>query len=130
MADTVTSKVIYDGAYYYTIQLTCLSDGTGESAVTKVGISTLTTPDGTPCTRTTIVGLVWNIGGFTSIRLFWDRTTDVTIARMSGAMGIDYGAMGGLADTTTGDTGDILLTSSGAVFGAAYTIDIILRKLP
>lgn len=129
MADTVTSKILYDGAQYYILQITCLSDGTGESAVTKVDISTLKASDGTTCTRTTIVGLVWDIGGFSSIRLYWDRTAAVTIARMSGAMGLDYGSWGGIGDSTTGATGNILLTSTGAVANATYTIEIILRKL-
>lgn len=129
MADTVSTKVISNGSSLYAVQFNCLSDGTGESAVVKVDISGLTGPNGVECTKTAIVGIFWNIGGFTSIRLYWDHTTDLTIAQMSGSSLLDYSGMGKNGDTGTGDTGDIVLTSSGAVSGASYTIVLILEKL-
>ena len=41
MADAVTSQTIVDGDRYAVIKLTNVSDGTGESAVTKVDVSSL-----------------------------------------------------------------------------------------
>ena len=41
MADAVTSQTIIDGDRYAVIKLTNISDGTGESAVTKVDDSAL-----------------------------------------------------------------------------------------
>jgi len=38
----------------------------------------------------------------------------------------DYSFIGGLADTTTGDTGDILLSTVGASATATYDIVIVL----
>jgi hypothetical protein len=51
MADAVTSTTISDGTHRAVIQITGLSDGTGESAVTKIDVSALNLEpsDGTAC---------------------------------------------------------------------------------
>ena len=41
MADTVTSQTIQDGARRVTMSFTNVSDGSGESSVTKVDVSAL-----------------------------------------------------------------------------------------
>ena len=41
MADAVTSQTIQDGARHVVMSFTNVSDGTGESAVTKVDVSAL-----------------------------------------------------------------------------------------
>ena len=52
MADAVTSTTIVDDDRKAIIQLTNTSDGTGESAVTKIDVSALATRkgDGATCT--------------------------------------------------------------------------------
>ena len=52
MADAVTSTTILDGDKDFIVQLTNVSDSTGESAVTKVDVSGLTArkSDGAACT--------------------------------------------------------------------------------
>ena len=52
MADAVTSTTILDGDKDFIVQLTNVSDGTGESAVAKVDVSSLTArkSDGAACT--------------------------------------------------------------------------------
>ena len=42
MADTVTSQTIQDGERKAVLKFTNISDGSGESAVTKVDVSALT----------------------------------------------------------------------------------------
>ena len=51
MADAVTSTTVLDGDKDFIVQLTNVSDGTGESAVAKVDVSTLTArkSDGAAC---------------------------------------------------------------------------------
>jgi hypothetical protein len=50
MADAVTTTTISDGTHKAVIQLTNLSDSTGESAVTKIDVSSLAArEDGTAC---------------------------------------------------------------------------------
>lgn len=135
MADTVHTHVLFDGERHYAVQLTCESDGTGESAVQKVDISTLDAPrnpeDGstTPCTYTNIDKIVYQVNGFNSVSLDWDHTTDDNIAILSGNGWIDYTKYGGNTDPqSAGGTGDILLTSNGAISGASYNIVIYLVK--
>jgi hypothetical protein len=52
MADAVTSTTIQDGEKDFIVQLTNVSDGTGESAVKKVDVSALSArkSDGAACT--------------------------------------------------------------------------------
>jgi hypothetical protein len=131
MADTVDTKVVFSGRKRYVVHLTCVSDGTGESGVTKVDISALTGFGFVP-TYTVIDLIEANVQGFTSARLYWDHTTDDEIAMLgSGPSLIDWTAYGGNVDPkSTGGTGDILLTTAGAVSGATYDITIHLRPKP
>ena len=124
MADTVDSIVEFSGTRKYIVRLLNTSDGTGESAVTKVDISTLTNGKGIAPTALNLESVQWSIGGFTSVRLFWDHTTDDEIINMAAGNGFqDYSAAGVLKDPrSAGDTGDILLTTAGNISGATYNI--------
>lgn len=134
MADTVNTQVVFTGNRRYVVRLTNESDGTGESAVTKVDISTLTAPSGkagapgTAATYTAIDKIEYQVNGFNYVKLAWDHTTDDEIAILSGNGCIDAKAFGGIVDPkSTGGTGDILLTTDGAIDGASYDITIWLR---
>jgi hypothetical protein len=128
MADTVDVKVIQDGKRYYVVHLQNYSDGTGESGVTKVDISTLTASSGLPCSYTRIDNIVGNVWGGTA-RLYWDHTTDDEIATIQGTVNLDWSWEGGNTDPkTTGGTGDILLTTGGFVSGSGYDLTIRLVK--
>lgn len=130
MADSVDSLVLQSGGKHHIVRLTNISDGTGETSVAKVDISTLVKSDGTVPTRTRVKEIFWNIQGFTSIRLYWDHTTDDEIAMLSGSGYLDLHAVGGLLDpASTGGTGDILLTTAGAVSGATYTILLVVELI-
>ena len=128
MADTVTTKVISGGARYSIVHLTGISDGTGESLVTKVDISTLTLSNGLPATKSALVEVQWSIQGFSSVRLYWNHTTDDTMCVLGNGNGyMEFGALGQLADpASAGGTGDILLTSVGATTTATYDITLVL----
>lgn len=124
MADAVDSRVVQNGQRYYVVHLQNNSDGTGESAVTKVDISALTAPGGATCTYTAIDRIVGNVWGG-EVQLLWDHTTDDEIALLSGAISLDWSHEGGLVDPkSTGGTGDILLTTNG--FGASSGYDLTL----
>lgn len=129
MADVVDSKVLFNGTRKYSVRLTNVSDGTGESAVIKVDISTLIGPNGAAPTSAKVREVLWSIQGFTSVRLFWDHTTDDEIVVLSAGNGYaNYEGVGGMNDPkTTGGTGDILLTTAGAVSGATYDITLVLE---
>ena len=128
MADTVNTQVIASGPRYYIARFANISDGTGESLVTKVDISTLTMENGQVPTRTSVKEIQWTIQGFTSIRLYWDHTTDDLMDVLAAGNGyIEYGALGMLSDpASSGGTGDVLLTTAGAISGATYDITLVL----
>lgn len=129
MTDVVDNTVVHNGRRYVTHH-TNVSDNTGESAVTKVDISGLTIfPSATVPTYTIVDRIEYNIQGFTSVRLFWDHTTDDEIAVLPTGSGVlDWSTVGGKVDPrTSGDTGDIKLTTAGSASGNTYDITLYLR---
>jgi hypothetical protein len=64
MADAVTTTTVVDGAQSAVIYCTNTSDGSGETAVTKVDVSALSKrQDGTSCTGVRIQKIVFtNVG--------------------------------------------------------------------
>jgi|TARA_B100000035_G_scaffold312932_1_gene325486 hypothetical protein len=127
MADTVSSTTILDGDKDFIVQLTNVSDSTGESAVTKVDVSGLTArkSDGAACTGVKLFRVYYSILGFTKIGLLWDATTDTLCMELNpSADGVlDFSPFGGLQNTSgSGKTGDINLTTTGASSGDSYMI--------
>lgn len=129
MVDSVDSLVVLSTPRRRVVRLTAVSDGTGESAVAKVDISTLIGPTGSAPTRTVVEAIEYDIQGYTSIRLFWDHNTPDEIAMLGAGQGyLDWRAAGGLVDpSSTGGTGDITLTTVGHSSGDVYTITLWLR---
>ena len=127
MADTVSSTTILDGDKDFIVQLTNVSDSTGESAVTKVDVSGLTArkSDGAACTGVKLFRVYYSILGFTKIGLLWDASTDTLCMELNpSADGVlDFSPFGGLQNTAgSGKTGDINLTTTGASNGDSYMI--------
>lgn len=133
MADTVTSQTVHgqsgkSGRYVY--HLTNISDGTGESGVTKVDISTLVARGGGAPSKTKVLRIDYSVSGFNYVVLRWDHTADDTIAVLKGQGVFDWTLEGGLVDpASTGGTGDILLTTNGGSSGSAYDITLELVAL-
>jgi hypothetical protein len=129
MADTVDTLTVFSGTRKLVKRYTNVSDGTGESAVNKLDISTLTSFNGIAPTSVKIMKIFWSIQGFTSVRLFWDHTTDDEITVLGAGVGdVDYSSVGGLMDPkSTGGTGDVLLTTAGLVAGNTYDITIVFE---
>jgi hypothetical protein len=139
MADSVTSTVLADTPTLYGVHLTCVSDSTGESAVIKVDKSTLVGPTSAEPSALDFIQARWNIQGFSSVRLFWDHTTDDRAMVLSGngeesftpRRDLDFPAPGKVKlndPVSAGGTGDILLTSVGASGTATYGITLWFAK--
>lgn len=147
MADAVTSRTLVDDDRNFAIALGSVSDGTGESAVTKVVLANVAQVYD-PVTRTKkapvaldLAAISFNMGTFTSVDLFWKATANQRIIRIlaTGYGYINYTGRGILigdtitsaclqSDTTqAGYTGDILLTSSATLNGV-YNIVAWFRK--
>ena len=126
MADAVTSTTIVDDDRKAVIQLTNTSDGTGESAVTKIDVSALATrkSDGATCTGCKLAKLTYTTFGM-SIKLLWDATTATIYLDLNENYSdqLDFTEFGGIQNTSgSGKTGDINLTTTGASSGDSYMI--------
>ena len=139
MADVVTSQTIVDAAGTKTVmKFTNISDGSGETLVTKMDASELNfmTEDG----ARTLGKIYWSINttnGKSGVELLWagsgTSSADATIGFFSGRGFHDYFTAGNSIPnnaTLTAETspaGDILLSTKGFVAGDNYTIIIEIR---
>jgi|TARA_R110000765_G_scaffold357822_1_gene448028 hypothetical protein len=132
MADAVTSTTIVDDDRKAVIQLTSTSDGTGESAVTKIDVSALATrkSDGATCTGCKLAKVSYTTFGM-SIKLLWDATTDTICLDLNQDYSdqLDLTEFGGIQNTSgSGKTGDINLTTTGHTSGDSYVIVLTVIK--
>ena len=132
MADAVTSTTLSDSDKSAVVQLTNLSDGTGESAVTKIDVSALApkSTDGTPCTGVRLAKIVYSTFGM-SVKLLWDATTNTICWDLNSdyTTDEDFTGFGGIRNTAgSGKTGDIALTTTGASGSDSYVIVLTLFK--
>ncbi len=137
MADTVQVKWLYppdfenlsldlrQGHKSYCVQLTGLSDGTGETDIKKVLLSDLRMPGGNDVTRTTIKKIKYNVVG-EMVTLEWNRVPNIVIAYLENEGCVDWSKEGGNVDSgESGDgTGDIILTTTSHDSGDHYDITI------
>lgn len=141
MADATTTQTLFDDGGHIVVHLTNVSDGTGESDVTKVDISTFV--GGGTTTRVALEAISWACVGM-GFNLLWEASTDVlffTTGNTTSSGFIDYvngpSAMGvGSGPGRTGITnnagagvnGDIGLTTVGHTAGDSYVVTLWLRK--
>lgn len=125
MADTVSTRILEQGERNLIVQLTNLSDGTGETGVVKVDASTLS-----PIPDDLVIDWVqWDISGM-NVQIDWDATANVTALLLGAGQGVqDYRIFGGVSNNAgAGKTGDMLVTTIGAAANASYNITLGLRK--
>lgn len=127
MADAVVNNVIFQGGFRYALKMTCVCDGSGETNVVKIDISTLTLVNGQACTKLGIEEIEWDVQGFTYVKLSFDQTTDYTIGLLSGRGSVSYKHLGYAFDRGTGGTGDLLLSSVGGASGDTYDITVVVQ---
>ena len=127
MVDTVNSLVLVNQPPYYTIRLTNVSDGTGESAVVKVDKSGLVDINGLEPLALDLIGIEWDVGGM-NVTILWDHTTPDRAIVLTGQGEWDQSRDGAIRDPrTAGGTGDILLTTGAHTSGDAYMILLRLK---
>lgn len=125
MADTVSTRILEQGERNLVVQLTNLSDGTGETGVVKVDASTLS-----PIPDDLVIDWVqWDISGM-NVQIDWDATANVTALLLGAGQGVqDYRIFGGVSNNAgAGKTGDVLVTTIGAASNSSYNITLGLRK--
>jgi len=130
MADAVTSQTISDGSRKAVMKFTNISDGTGESAVTKVDVSTLASYNGAPCTSVQIQKIHAMTDGM-GVNILWDATTDALCAAVpqNSSYSYDYSMFSGLTNNAgAGKNGNVLFTTVGASLNDRYTIVLEMIK--
>ena len=131
MADAVTNLTTQQDTTSLYIHLTCISDATGETAAIKVTKANLVGITGAAPLKLSISIVRWAVQGFTSVRLLFDHAVDDVGMVLSGN-GYDEFTAGNAAildPASAGGTGDLLLTSVGAVAGATYDITLRVGKV-
>lgn len=130
MVDAVTTQTLESGDKNLVMKFTNISDGTGESAVTKVDVSTYTSSTGQVCTGVRIIGIDYDISGMV-VRLLWDASTDQIIATLGdGRFSFDWEKFGGIVNNGgSGENGDIAFTTVGHTSGDSYSIILRMVKL-
>ena len=131
MADAVTSQTIIDGSKTAVLKFTNVSDGTGESAVTKVDVSALSSNSiGQSCTGATIQKIWWQCIGM-KVQILFDATSDVLAIELGENQSgdHDYTSFGGIPNNAgSGKTGDIKFTTIGHTSADSYTIILQVAK--
>jgi hypothetical protein len=132
MADAVTATTVQDGPHTAVIYCTNTSDGTGESAVTKVDVSGLSSlQDGTACSGVRLVKIVFTNVGM-GVKVLWNASTNVIAAELPADYSdtLDYSDVSGLPNVAAsgGNTGDIKLTTVGHSSGDTYSIVLYCLK--
>ena len=139
MADVVTSQTLVDTTGTKTVmKFTNISDGSGETLVTKMDSSALTfmTEDATK----TVAKIWWSINttnGKSGVELLWagsgTSSANATIGFFSGTGYHDYFTSGNsipnnaTLTASTSPAGDVLLSTKGFVSGDNYTIILEVR---
>jgi hypothetical protein len=125
MADAVTSQTILDGERLFIGKFTNFSDGTGETGVIKIDVSTLNPNSfGLACNGVKLNKIYGTTHGL-EVQILWDATTDVfawQIPQNSNYL-MDFSSFGGIPNNAgAGKTGDVLFTTRDAGAGDMYTI--------
>ena len=125
MADAVTSQTILDGERLFIAKFTNISDGTGETAVVKIDVSTLNPNSfGLACNGVKLNKIYGTTHGM-EVRILWDATTDQfawQIPQNSNYL-MDLSSFGGIPNNAgAGKTGDVLFTTADASSGDMYSI--------
>jgi hypothetical protein len=131
MADAVTSQTILDGERLFIAKFTNISDGTGETGVLKIDVSTLNPNSfGLACNGVKLNKIYGTTHGM-EVRILWDATTDQfawQIPQNSNYL-MDLSSFGGIPNNAgAGKTGDVLFTTADASAGDMYSIVLECTK--
>jgi len=125
MADAVIAKTLRNTDTVAAFLFGNASDGTGESAVTKVDISALTMA----ATQVRITKLLWGCDGM-QVKILFDHNSDDLVAILAGNGHIGQEKDEPIYDpASAGGPGDILFTTAGQSAGDGYTVYMEIEKV-
>jgi len=120
-----------DGERIAIMKFTNISDGTGETAVTKVNVANLaSSASGKPCTGVNVVKISSVCHGL-EVRMYWDATTDVPffLSTINTNYTNDFSEFGGITNNSgAGKNGNIVFSTSDASSGDTYTVVLEMIK--
>jgi len=132
MADAVTSQTLLDGERLAIMKFTNISDGTGETAVTKVNVANLARNGaGLACTGVTVNKITSVCHGM-EVRMYWDATTDVPffLGTVNTNYENDFTKIGGITNNAgAGKNGNIVFSTSDQTAGDTYTVVLEMVKI-
>jgi PHP family Zn ribbon phosphoesterase len=129
MADAVATQTLLDDARNLVMKFTNISDGTGEAAVTKVDLTTLTTQAGAPLS-VKIVNIEASTFGM-GVDILWHATANVLAWHVPTDMDVrqEFRRFGGLINNGgAGKTGNIKFTTINHTSGDRYSIILEMVK--
>tara|TARA_R100001377_G_C3110854_1_gene82523 strand:- start:99 stop:503 length:405 start_codon:yes stop_codon:yes gene_type:complete len=132
MADAVATQTIIDGPRKAIFRFTNVSDGSGESAVTKIDVSALRKDpvSGSACSRVTIEKIAYaNIG--MTVKILFEASTDLLAWQLNADWSdqLDFSEFSGIPNNAGGGiTGDIAFTTVGHSSGDVYNIIMTVIK--
>lgn len=129
MGDAVATTELFDDENLYVAKFTNLSDGTGESDVTKINVSDITVP----CYLVQIDEIIWTCSGM-SVNILWDAGTNVLAwtlpADTWGHINFKKEYGGPLVNTLAASyTGDVVFTTLGHAANEGYVITLVCTKI-
>ena len=128
MADAVTTQVLYESAGDYIVKFTNVSDGTGETDVNKIDVSTLAPG----CAEVDILKIIFATDGM-AVRIEFDATVDTPAflipSNQNGMIDFTKSPPGGLRNNGgAGKSGDVFFTTFGHGAGDTYDITLVCKK--
>ena len=131
MADAVTSQTLLDGERLAIMKFTNISDGTGETAVTKVNVANLArSASGLACTGVSVTKITSVCHGM-EVRMYWDATTDVPffMSTINTNYENDFSSFGGITNNAgAGKNGNIVFSTADQTNGDTYTVVLEMIK--
>lgn len=132
MAIATTIQTIYDGPRRAKVQVTGISDGSGEATnamlVQASALSAL--GPGQPCKRVKVERITGNTS-YGNVELLWDAETPLKFAELAGAdIMMDYSNITALAPARSfiSWTGNVLYTTLGFAAGSSFMLEVELIK--
>ena len=131
MADAVSTQVLVDNQTQAIILFTNISDGTGESLVTKVNVANLAANAlGQACTGVSVQKIHTACHGL-EVRMYWGASTNVFFfgTAQNNQYTFDFSNFGGLVNSAgAGKTGNILFSTADQSLGDTYSIVLEMKK--
>jgi hypothetical protein len=120
-----------DGERLAIMKFTNISDGTGETAVTKVTASSLAASGSGKACSGVIVNKITSVCHGMEVRMYWDASTDVPffMTTVNTNYENDFSKIGGITNNSgTGKNGNILFSTADASSGDTYTVVLEMIK--